>query len=327
MSDHLGNNVIQGTGEVYFANTGVRPPPGINLPPHGEVDATYHTGVAADAAVPGGAPAHGDPIVAVTRVSPAALNSPHRLHVWEHGRWVDLSEGAQPILEHDVNATHTVGFQYEGALADPEPPHGWRIDAAEAPPANGKTFRLKASGWTNVGELAKAGIQFGAVPSTQMVYKANTFYAFDAHDVAVNDEFSMALLNASLENFYNLVLHQNIAAFKQGQTGAGGHTRNLRFRSDGGPERHKRGWAILHDGFGSGVRTDDGEVFRRRLWLPRVVNGGSAPMQMSDDAQQVLVCRFMVMQSGVEDTIINLTTDNKRYLNNEQPPIEYWEDL
>ncbi|MCY4128436.1 MAG: hypothetical protein OXG15_04245, partial [Gammaproteobacteria bacterium] len=202
--------------------------------------------------------------------------------------------------------------------------------------ANNKIAILTASGWQSVGELAKAGISFGAVPQTQMIYQANEFYAFDAHDVAIADTFSVAILNASLEHFYNLVLHQNIAVFSS-PDGSGKTTskiRNLQFRPKGGPERHKHGWALLHDGFGTGYRdTTEGGVFRRRLWLPRVVNAGSAPFQMSDDTQQAIVARFMVMQSNIVDKIKNIQLANSNdgsggvgYLDNQQPPIEYWED-
>lgn len=316
-------NVIKGTGEVYYADAGTKPPPGINLPPVGEIVVKYKTSAPATADNPTD---RGDPVVLHTYVSSA-----HSLYVWQAGRWVELTN----VDYYDGSAKRSgaqgAGY-YWGYSASTDTPYGWRLTSVGSA-SNGETYTGKASGWTTVGAISKSGIDFGASPASAFIYEANSHFPFDAHDVAVDDMFSIALLQSTLSNIYHLVHGETVATFNEGKAGSSGSLINLRYLRDGGPEKTKRGIAILHDGFGASNKPEVNDPVRRRLWLPRCVNGGSPPRTMRDDGEQALVLPMKILKSFATDSIPNLgvgtvgLTSDLRYLNNEQPPIEYWEDI
>ena len=323
-------NVIKGTGEVYYADAGTKPPPGINLPPTGDIVVGYRVGT--KASLPTAAPTGAAPVVVHNFETGAGKG--HTLHVWQANGWLELTN----VTLYRANAA--VGDTAAAAVNDywaygtsTDTPYGWQLKiTGSSAPATGVNYTGNCSGWDSVGAISKSGIDFGASPTTAFVYESNSHYALDAHDVAVDDMFSIALLQSTLKNIFHLVHGETVATFDGGST-ADGHLTSLRYLRDGGPEKTKRGISILHDGFGASNKPDVNDPVRRRLWLPRAVNGGSPPRTMADATEQALVLPMKILKSFVNDTIPNLGVSltglaaNGAYLNGEQPPIEYWEDI
>lgn len=125
--------------------------------------------------------------------------------------------------------------------------------------------------WKDAGYLDDQGVSLTIGNEMEVITEIESLWPIDARKVSAGAMFRAMLLEATLDNLYELGLSKVGMDLDSNVAATGGGTIDL-FSADrfGGPDEHIPGVSLVFDGPAPKGSTSAKRV--RRVWLPRVIN-------------------------------------------------------